>query len=176
VYVQRVIAGLSGSAGSLQALRYAAEMARCHDAALVPVLAWQPPGGQLADRRYPCAELRSAWKQAAWDRLWRAIDLAIGGPPDDLRFNPQIVQGEAGAALTLLAREAGDVLVVGAGRRGALRRVASGRVARYCIGRGASPVIAVPPGQLAAQARGLRSWMHRHRLQPEDARLHAADA
>jgi hypothetical protein len=126
--------------------------------------------------RRSCRCWRSAWKQAAWERLWRAVDLAIGGPPDDLRFNPQVVQGDAGAALTLLARDAGDVLVIGAGRRGALRRLASGRVARYCLGHGVSPVIAVPPGQLAAQAHGLRSWMHRHRLQPEDAQLHAADA
>ncbi len=176
MYVQRVIAGLSGSAGSLQAMRYAAEMARCHDAALVPVLAWTPPGGQLADHRYPCAELRAAWKQAAWDRLWRAIDLAIGGPPDDLRFNPQVAQGEAGTVLTLLARDAGDVLVIGAGRRGALHRLAPGHVVRYCLGHGVCPVIAVPPCQLAAQPHGLRGWMHRHRLQPEDAQLHAADA
>ena len=53
MYVRRVIAGVSGSAGSLQALRYAAEMARQMMQLLAPVLAWMPPGGELADRRYP---------------------------------------------------------------------------------------------------------------------------
>src|SRR5271166_5021594 len=90
VYVRRVIAGVSGSAGSLQALRYAAEMARSDDAVLAPVLAWTPPGGELADHRAPCPELRRAWTQAAWDRLWKAIELGIGGPPADLAFTPQV--------------------------------------------------------------------------------------
>ena len=96
MYARRVIAGVSGSAGSLQALRYAAEMARSDNAVLAPVLAWTPPGGELADRRAPCPELRRAWTQAAWDRLWRAIDLGIGGPPADLAFSPQIVRGQRG--------------------------------------------------------------------------------
>src|SRR5258708_13009839 len=61
VYVQRIITGLSGSAGSLQALRYATELARHHDAALIPVLAWVPPAGQMPDRRFPSPDLRDVW-------------------------------------------------------------------------------------------------------------------
>ena len=49
----RIIVGVSGSPGSLQALRHAAGLARMHEAALVPVLAWVPPGGDLADRSHP---------------------------------------------------------------------------------------------------------------------------
>jgi nucleotide-binding universal stress UspA family protein len=169
VYVDRVVVGVSGSPGSLQALRYAAAMARSHDAALVPVLAWTPPGGDLADRRYPCAEMRAAWKQAAWDRLWQAVGLAFGGAPDDVKFAPQIVRGDAGEALTNFARKSSDVLVIGAGRHGALRRLASCRVARFCLGHAACPVVAVPPSQLADEVHGLRSWVDRRRLQPEDA-------
>jgi nucleotide-binding universal stress UspA family protein len=176
VYVQRVVVGVNGSPGSLQALRYAAEMARCHDAALVPVLAWTPPGGDLADRRYPCTQLRAAWKDGAWARLWQAVDMAIGGPPADLQFGPEVFRGEPGPVLALFARRPGDALIIGAGRHGALRRLACCHVARYCLGHAACAVIAVPPSQLAAKAHGLRSWVDRHRLQPEDADLHTADA
>jgi nucleotide-binding universal stress UspA family protein len=174
VQVQRVVCGVSGSAGSLQALRFAAEVARCHDAGLIAVLAWTPPGGEFADRRYPCAELRAAWTEAAWNRLSDAVDMAIGGPPVDLAFSPVIIRGAAGPALTDLAGQPGDVLVIGAGRHGALRRPVACRVARHCVGHGACPVIAVPPSRLVGAAHGLRGWVDRHRLQPEDAELHAA--
>jgi nucleotide-binding universal stress UspA family protein len=175
VYVRRVIAGVSGSAGSLQALRFAAEMARSDGAVLAPVLAWMPPGGEVADRRAPCPPLRRAWTQAAWERLWRAIELAIGGPPADVEFSPQIFRGNAGEVLSQLAAQPGDVLVVGAGRRRAARLTA-GRVSRYCLGHARCPVIAVPPARLAAEAAGLHGWLLRHRMHPEDADLHVAGA
>ena len=47
----RVITGVSGSPRNLQALRYAALLARGQDAALVPVLAWVPPGGDVVEVR-----------------------------------------------------------------------------------------------------------------------------
>ena len=175
MHARRVIAGVSGSAGSLQALRYATEMARTESAVLVPVLAWTPPGGELADRRAPNPQLRSAWTQAAWERLWRAIDLAIGGPPADLAFTPQIGRGPAGQVLTDAATQPNDILVIGAGRRGA-RRLTACSVCRYCLGHAHCPVIAVPPPELAAEVHGLHGWRLRHRVQPDDADLHVADA
>jgi hypothetical protein len=57
----RVIVGASGSPGSLRALRYAEQLALAHDAILVPVLAWVPPGEDLADRRGPSKYLRQVW-------------------------------------------------------------------------------------------------------------------
>jgi nucleotide-binding universal stress UspA family protein len=146
VSVRRVIVGVSGSPGSLQALRYAAEMARTNHAMLMPVLAWTPPGGELADRKHPCAPLRAAWKQAAKDRLVQAVERAIGGQPADVEFGPVIVQGAAGEALTKIARKPGDVLIVGAGRQGVLGRLAC-HVARYCVSHATCPVIAVPPSE-----------------------------
>jgi hypothetical protein len=62
--------------GSLQALRYAAELARDNDATLIPVLAWLPPGGDLADRRSPSGYLRQVWRDAAWLQMWTALELA----------------------------------------------------------------------------------------------------
>lgn len=169
---RRVVAGVSGSPGSLQALRYAAAMARSDNATLVAVLAWVPPGGDLADRRAPCPQLRTIWKRSAWERLWHAVDLAIGGPPADVEFTPEVVRGEAGGVLSDFARQPGDVLVIGAGRRGGLRRTAC-KVSKYCLGHASCPVIAVPPPELAAELHGLHGWMHRHRMHPEDADLTA---
>lgn len=173
---RRFVVGVSGSAGSLQALRHAAQLARSDGAILAPVLAWIPPGGQLADRSYPCPELRRAWQDAAWDRLWRAIDLAIGGPPGDVAFSPAVIRGQAGQVLTEVAAEPGDVLVIGTGRHGGLRRLLACRVSRYCLGHAGCPVIAVPPSRLADQLHGLHGWLVRHRMHSETIRLHAADA
>ena len=73
---RRVIVGGSGSPGSLQVLRYAQHLARALDATLVPVLAWLPPGDDLADRRTPCQELRHQWAQDAREQLQDALNLA----------------------------------------------------------------------------------------------------
>lgn len=174
MYVQRVVTGVSGTAGSLQALRFAAEMARRNGAVLMPVMAWTPPGGELADRRYPCAALRDLWETSARDRLCRAVELAIGGPPLDLGFDTRVVKGEAGRVLIHVADGAGDVLVIGAGRRGTGRRLLTCSVARFCVAHATCPVVAIPPSRLAAELHGLHGWMLRHRMHLDDAELGAA--
>jgi nucleotide-binding universal stress UspA family protein len=175
MYVGRVVVGVSGSPGSLGALRYAAELARGQRSVLTPVLAWIPPGGELADRRYPSPYLRAIWKQAAWDRLWHAVDLAFGGPPDDVDFSPEVVMGQPGEVLARVAQQS-DVIVIGSGRHGAIRRLLACKVGRYCLAHARCPVIAVPPAKLAAEAHGLHGWLLRRRMQPENAKLHSADA
>jgi nucleotide-binding universal stress UspA family protein len=171
VNVRRVVAGVSGSAGSLQALRYATEIARCHDAQLMPILAWTPPGGDQADRRYPSPYLRELWVRAARERLQQAVQLAIGGPPGDVDFVMTVARGETGRVLTELAAEPGDVLVIGAGRHGALRRLLACKANRYCVAHCQCPVIAVPPARLADEVHGLHGWAFRHRIHPGDADL-----
>ena len=161
--VRRVFAGVNGSPGSLQALRYAAGLARVHGSELIPVLAWTPPGGDLADRSGPSVYLRQVWKDAAWQRLWNAIELAFGEVPADVPVEPMVVRGEAGSVLVAMANSDGDLLVVGAGRRGALSRIAACRVSRYCLAHATCPVVAVPPSSLAQMGRGLRGWAMRHR-------------
>jgi nucleotide-binding universal stress UspA family protein len=173
--IGRVVVGVSGSPGSLGALRYAAEMARGQSAILTPVLAWTPPGGDVADRRCPNPYLRAVWKQAAWDRLWHAVDLALGGPPGDVAFSPEVVRGQPGEVLAELAQPS-DVLVIGTGRHGALRRLMACKVSRYCLAHARCPVIAIPPARLATEAHGLPGWFLRHRMHSDDANLHTAEA
>jgi nucleotide-binding universal stress UspA family protein len=56
--VRRIVVGIDGSLGSLQALRYATDEARRRDVPLLPVIAWVPPGGDLAERRHSSPYLR----------------------------------------------------------------------------------------------------------------------
>jgi nucleotide-binding universal stress UspA family protein len=171
----RLVVGASGSAGSLCALRYALGLAYRHGVPLVAVHAWVPPGGDLAERRFPIPELRSVWADAARKRLADALATACGDVPAGLDITQVIIRGEPGPSLVQVADSDGDVLVVGAGRRGMLFRMWHGRVSRYCLSHARCPVLAVPhpatpkelglsPGGWAARRReltverALRDW------------------
>jgi nucleotide-binding universal stress UspA family protein len=161
--VDRVIAGTSGSPGSVRALRYAEVLARAHDAALLPVIAWVPPEGDRVPRPHS-GHLRQVWQDMACERLRDALIAVWGEVPDDPRVEPHVEQGAAGWVLVSLACRPGDMLVVGAGRRGALARMVSCRVSRYCAARAECPVIFVPPANLAREAgHGRLAWMFWHR-------------
>jgi nucleotide-binding universal stress UspA family protein len=164
--VGRVIVGASGSPGSLQALRYAQVVARAHDAELVPVLAWEPPGGdRCADRH-----LRQEWRDRACQQLMSALAAVWGGEvPADPLVQPCVERVMAGWVLVNTARRPGDLLVVGAGRQGGLAWLACSRVTRYCVAHADCPVLTVPPPTLARDlGHGLLTWVFWHRpLTPE---------
>ena len=162
--VCRIVAGVSGSPGSVHALRHAADLARHHAATLIPLLIWVPPGGNLADRKSPDPELRQLWEDDAWQRLWQAVDTAFGGLPAGIRAQPVVLRGQPGKALTLVARQPGDVLVIGAGRQGSLQRLGGCGVSRYCLAHAHCPVLAIPAPVLIQQAGyGLGGKAFRHR-------------
>jgi nucleotide-binding universal stress UspA family protein len=159
----RVITGVSGSPRNLQALRYAAVLARGQDAALVPILAWVPPGGDVADRRHPSGYLRRVWLDDAERRLAEALDTAFGGRPDEVPTEPLVVRGDAGRVLVREASHPGDLLVIGTGRHGGTSRMFSGKVGRYCLARASCPVLSIPPTALElAAGHGLHRWAFRH--------------
>jgi nucleotide-binding universal stress UspA family protein len=160
--VRRVIVGASGSPGSLRALRHAEDLARASDATLTPVLAWVPPGGELAARQ-PCPTLVRIWHDAAWQRLWDALEAAWGQIPADLPVQPAVQRGQPGPVLVAFAGQFDDLLIVGAGRRGLPAWPGRGRVSRYCVAHARCPVLAVPPATLAREGRGLHGWALRRR-------------
>jgi nucleotide-binding universal stress UspA family protein len=150
--IRRVIVGASGSPGSLQALRYVQHLARDYGATLVPVLAWLPPCGDLADRRTPNEELRSIWAQDAHHKLQDALNLAWGTPPADMPVCPLVQRGRPGPVLAGAACCPGDLLVVGAARRRTLAWI-GGRVSRYCQAHAWCPVLTLPRTLLGHEAR-----------------------
>ena len=119
----------------------------------------------MADRAVPAAICAQIWKDAAWLRLWAALDSAWGGiAPAGRPAEPLVRRGEPGEVLVTAAaarRSAG-------GRRGPPR---PGPAAGARAGR---PVLPGPrhaarwwpyhrPGLDQAAGHGLRGWAFRHR-------------
>jgi nucleotide-binding universal stress UspA family protein len=162
--VGRVIVGASGSPGSLRALRYGDVLARAHQAPLIPVIAWEPPGGAPAGRFQYSDELSKECQGNACRRLRDALVAVWGKVPDDPLVQPHVERGPAGWVLVSIARRPDDLLIVGAGRRGALPRMAFAKVARYCVARAQCPVLTIPPSALARElGYGRLAWAYRHR-------------
>jgi nucleotide-binding universal stress UspA family protein len=161
--VRRIIVGVHGSLGSLQALRYAAEEARARQVPLVAVIAWVPPGGDLSERSHPSPYLRQIWQEAASRQLAEAFDAGLGGMPSDLRVQPCVVRGETGPVLVDIADQPGDLLVIGTGRRSLVGRALRKSVGRYCLAHAKCPVLAVPPSALMDELGGFRPWPLRRR-------------
>ncbi|MGW1008123.1 universal stress protein [Streptomyces sp. NPDC002520] len=144
----RVVVGVSGSLGSVTALRRAAALARRLGAELWPVLAWEPPGGDPAARRCAgSALLVEEWQRLAKQRLAAVLDEIFGEDGPGVPMHALVARGATGRALVAIANQDSDLLVVGAGRRG-LHRAFSGRVSRHCLAHAACPVLAVPPSPL----------------------------
>lgn len=143
----RVVVGVSGSSRNLAALHRGVLEARRRDALLIPLMAWTPPGGELAYHRFPCPPMIVEWERAAAKRLGTAFE-RVGGYPCDVRIRPLVVRGEAGPALVATADQPDDLLVVGAGRRGRIGRLFHGSVPRCCLAHARCAVVAVPPSEL----------------------------
>ncbi|MCC9156355.1 universal stress protein [Streptomyces parvulus] len=147
----RVVVGVSGSPGSLAALVLGAAEARRRRAALWPVLAWEPPGGELPSRRpVGGSVLIEEWERLAGERLCTALDDVLGPGGAGVPTRALLARGVPGAVLVRIADREDDVLVVGAGRRGRLHRTLWPSVGRYCLAHAACPVLAVPPSPLQA--------------------------
>jgi nucleotide-binding universal stress UspA family protein len=148
VAVRRVVVGVHGTLGSLQALRWAAEEARERQVVLVAAVAWMPPGGDLAERTHPSSYLRKVWREAARQRLLDSFDNGLGGLPHDIEVHARVERGEAGTVLVDVAANPDDLLVIGTGRRSFVGRVFRSSVGRYCLAHAKCPVLAVPPSAL----------------------------
>ncbi|GGW25676.1 universal stress protein [Streptomyces alanosinicus] len=148
----RVLVGVSGSLGSATALSRAAVEARRRGAELWPVLAWEPPEGDLSSRRFPAATaMVPQWERLARERLVEALREVFGGADTGLPGQALIVRGAPGPALVQAASRENDVLVIGTGQRGRLHRALWPSVSRYCLAHATCPVLAVPPSPLQAE-------------------------
>ncbi len=158
----RVVVGVTGSASSAAALRRAVYEARRTGAVLVPVLAWEPPGGERVYRMAPEPRLALMWAQRAVQRLEAAIEDS-GGIPDDVPTELIVARAPAAYALNALADRSTDLLVLGAGPRNRAARFLHGHVRRCAAATAAAPVLLVAPPTTPRKVR--RELRH---LTPED--------
>jgi len=159
----RVVVGVTGSPSSGAALRRATQEARLSGRPLIPVLAWEPPGGEAAYRLAPEPALLALWECNARRRLETAVSEALGALPRDVAVEPMLVRAPAAFALNALADRPEDLLVLGAGPRRPLLRMLRGYVRRGTLTRAKAPVLLVTPaGRPHRVRRELR------RLTPED--------
>lgn len=167
--VPRIFVGVHGSPSSLHALRFAVSEARLRCGILYSVIAWSAPGGDMIDRVSPQPHLRRFWRDSALLRMRSAWDEALGGVPDDIPVRFIAEQGQTGWVLTGLADSEDDLLVVGAGRSCAVRRLVHRSVPRYCVARARCQVLVVPPPPLAhGLDHGVLPAAFRHRRAMHD--------
>ena len=170
---RRVIVGASGSPGNLCALRYAGYLARATGATLIPVHAWIPPGRR---RRRPAMPQFLPTPRLEPDMPGSGCEKRSKLPGGSRRrpdHRPGCGARRARPGAHRHREPSGDILVIGAGRRGTLARVFSGRVSRYCLAHGHAPIVAIPPPTLASHLRhSPLHWMFWHRPLTPDRVLH----
>jgi nucleotide-binding universal stress UspA family protein len=163
-----VVVGVDGSAGSRQALRWAAAEARLRNAPLRVVHAWTfgftaIPGGGYGykgdSRGLFGAEGTSELRRASEELVDRAIT-DIAAEACGIEIERQVVEGGAADVLVGAAAE-GDLLVVGSRGHGGFAGLLLGSISQQCAHHAVCPVVivhadrtpaGVPPSSEAAAA------------------------
>lgn len=171
----RVVVGVGSVRGDVETLRRAAGLARDRDAVLVVVTAWQPITG-LHPAGSSVLELDWFREDLARDVQNDICRLALTAD-DTLRLEQYLVCDTPTAALLRCLGGPEDVLVVGRGRPGRLRRWFIPTISSQCARRARCEVLVTPPPALERELPpGLYHRLRRSRsLNPEYARL-LADA
>lgn len=153
-----VVVGVSGSPGSVAALRRAAEEARRRECVLTVVTAWEAAwdgAGATQSRWPPPPPDPDRWRRLARRRLLMALDVAFDGDlPLDPPLRPVLALGRPGPALVEVAGEGAGLLVIGAGAHGPWRRLFAPSVAAHCFTHARCPVLAVPSAPGLPSGRG----------------------
>ncbi len=130
-----IVVGIDGSAGSRDAVRWAAEQARLTGAELRAVGSWRWPN--YVTRIPPGVDLRADTLRTLQEVTG---EIRTGFP--DVPISEHVVEGPAGPALLSQAHDA-TLLVVGAQGRATYPGMLLGSVAEYCVRNGRCPVVVV---------------------------------
>ncbi len=138
----RVVVGVDGSSGSLDALRYAAALAHWQHWTLHIVHTWHI-NYPIAPYVLDLSEMESAAQDAAAQTVRDAEKRVLG---DDCPLDIRRTVEEAPPARALLqASEGADLLVVGSRGLGGFSSLALGSVGQACVHHAHCPVLIVRP-------------------------------
>lgn len=143
-----IVIGLDETAASRAALRFALQEAERRQSTVEVVTAWSWSASLEGPRMDDSREWARAAAQQIQDDAVATVLREVDGAATMTR---QLVEGDAAQVLTQASRAA-DYLVVGTGRKGALRRVLLGSVSAQCVRRAPCPVVVVPPPSGAADS------------------------
>jgi nucleotide-binding universal stress UspA family protein len=146
-----IVVGVDGTESSRAALAFALSEATLHGARVDVITAWEPPQTYSPTGVLPDLD---SWRQTAQqvqDGQLSAVLAELDQPPVISR---SILQGPAGALLVDVAR-ASEFLVVGTGRKGALKRAVLGSVSEHCVRHATCPVAVVPGRHRETNAHGV---------------------
>jgi nucleotide-binding universal stress UspA family protein len=140
----RIVVGVDGSPESVEALRYAVDEARLHEATLVVVAAYSYPYATLVVPLGPEPPVPEEWKRDVVARIDRALESLRGSGVElaGLEIEIEAVEGQPAAVLLEAAKDA-DLLVLGARGLGGFRGMLLGSVSQQCVQHARCPVLIV---------------------------------
>lgn len=147
--IRPIVVGMDGSAGSIEALRWAVAYAQCCGAPVEALMSWQLPEVYAYTSREYEADAR--------DRLRVAIEAALD-PAERSLVTPRVAPGRAGHVLIEASKEA-VLLVVGSHGHSDLVGRLLGSVSEHCVHNAQCPVVVVrhttrPTGSPPPQGSG----------------------
>lgn len=137
----RILVGVDGSSGSMEALRWAAEEAEAVGASLDVVMAWEPLNPEAWIPHDPPGTDRLALTRHA---VRRVVSDALGEHPR-VPLEARAVEGAAAKVLVDESRDA-DLLVVGSRGHGGFAGILLGSVSLHCVTHAPCPVVVVRGG------------------------------
>lgn len=138
----RVVVGVDGSPGSLQALSWAGREARLRNATLEVVAAWTYPTPVLLVPVAPDPPQVKTLRKHAREMIEHALE-KVADDVDGVDIDLRVVEGDTPAVLLERAKGA-DLLVVGSRGLGGFRGLLLGSVSQQCVQHATSPVLVVP--------------------------------
>jgi len=132
----RIVVGVDGSEGSIEALRWAAGYAKAVGGSLQAVRTWH----------YPWAMQTAPQKidESVEEQIQKELDASVAKAGVDVEVEARVVEGHASLALVKESARA-DLLVVGNRGHGAFHELMLGSVSLHCVTNAHCPVVVVRP-------------------------------
>jgi nucleotide-binding universal stress UspA family protein len=141
--MKKIVVGIDGSAGSVEALRWALQLAEETGARVEAVHAWTVSYAWIDSYAPDIERWCKEASESAHRTLDTAIDAAMAGRTDRLPISRSLVEGGAAQALLDASKDA-DLLVVGTRGRGGFAGLLLGSVSQQCTHHSHTPVVVVP--------------------------------
>jgi nucleotide-binding universal stress UspA family protein len=140
--VGRIVVGVDGSEGAVQALRFAIEEARIRGSGLRAVSAWHVPPAVYGAGWAPASTDLDEFRKLAEASLRESVEEA-GATAAGVEVTPVVREGNPVDVL-LEESEGADLLVLGTRGMGGFKGLLLGSVSHQCANHASCPVVIVP--------------------------------